>query len=537
MENKIRELFRLTLQAREQGVAMQHKLLLYWISMLLAISGALLVVLSAAGVFSSAEAKLHQGLSAQQAYTVTALSAQFNMLTAQGVAISEKASDTLNSILYTEPVSALNDDPRRLRQIQRELYPTLNFALRSSPCSGIYLVLDATTNTAADETGTSQAGLYLRFANLNDKNAVDQDVVLYRGIPNIARENQVELHNRWKMEFDSSLMVGYEEMLSQQVSKLADHCVWTRRVQLTDSWEHMILLMVPILGSGGTVRGICGVELSDLYLRLSYPGQKSDFGSMVTILAPMEGDTLLLSEGMTGGLEGIYLDGGETLQIEQGDSFCTYTGQNGTYLGLHTKLDMTVAGGAPMYAVTLVSEAGYASASASERMAWVIGSAVFLAVMLVVSVFLSRWFVRPIAKSLAAIQSDSLNDADQTGIAEIDSLVALLRSKAQREEGPSLPTDIAELFDAFAARAKDLTIAERGILRYYSEGMEIAEAAEAAFISINTLRKHNANIYRKLEVGSRDELMLYIELFRRAGRLDEILLVPAAERGTIGEEL
>lgn len=51
----------------------------------------------------------------------------------------------------------------------------------------------------------------------------------------------------------------------------------------------------------------------------------------------------------------------------------------------------------------------------------------------------------------------------------------------------------------------------------------MAEAAEVAFISINTLRKHNANIYRKLEVGSRDELMLYLELFRRAGRLEEIL--------------
>ena len=133
------------------------------------------------------------------------------------------------------------------------------------------------------------------------------------------------------------------------------------------------------------------------------------------------------------------------------------------------------------------------------------------------------------------MHSDSLHDAGQTGISEIDSLVALLRSKAQSSENHSpLPTDIAELFDGFARRAAGLTATERSILRHYSEGQEVAEVAEAAFISINTLRKHNANIYRKLEVGSRDELMLYMELFRRAGRLDEILLEPAAtEQQTI----
>ena len=46
--------------------------------------------------------------------------------------------------------------------------------------------------------------------------------------------------------------------------------------------------------------------------------------------------------------------------------------------------------------------------------------------------------------------------------------------------------------------------------------------AELAYISIHTVRKHNANMYQKLGVGSRDELMLYLELFRRCGRLDEL---------------
>ena len=79
-----------------------------------------------------------------------------------------------------------------------------------------------------------------------------------------------------------------------------------------------------------------------------------------------------------------------------------------------------------------------------------------------------------------------------------------------------------EMFDEFSEKAEALTPTERSIIKYYADGKDIGEIPELCFISINTVRKHNANIYKKLEVGSKEELMLYIELFRRSGRLDEI---------------
>lgn len=90
----------------------------------------------------------------------------------------------------------------------------------------------------------------------------------------------------------------------------------------------------------------------------------------------------------------------------------------------------------------------------------------------------------------------------------------------------ALPPDMEELFSAFSERATHLTATERSILQYYADGYEISEVAELAFISIHTVRKHNANMYQKLGVGSRDELILYIDLFRRSGRLAEILQPP-----------
>lgn len=85
-----------------------------------------------------------------------------------------------------------------------------------------------------------------------------------------------------------------------------------------------------------------------------------------------------------------------------------------------------------------------------------------------------------------------------------------------------LPPDIEELFRSFARRVATLTPTERMVLQYFIEGCTLEEVAEKAFISINTAKKHNSNLNRKLELRSREELILYIDLFRRAGRLSEI---------------
>ena len=53
-------------------------------------------------------------------------------------------------------------------------------------------------------------------------------------------------------------------------------------------------------------------------------------------------------------------------------------------------------------------------------------------------------------------------------------------------------------------------------------GYDTTDIPDLAFISIHTVKKHNRNIYEKLGVASCDELMLYIELFRCCGRLEEL---------------
>ena len=104
----------------------------------------------------------------------------------------------------------------------------------------------------------------------------------------------------------------------------------------------------------------------------------------------------------------------------------------------------------------------------------------------------------------------------------IVSVQMLTKLNTRYVETGALPAGMEELFHSFTEKVKTLSSAERRILNYYIEGHEPAEIPELAFVSIHTVKKHNRSIYQKLEVASRDELMLYIELFRCCDRLHEL---------------
>ena len=107
----------------------------------------------------------------------------------------------------------------------------------------------------------------------------------------------------------------------------------------------------------------------------------------------------------------------------------------------------------------------------------------------------------------------------ETGVLSVQMLTQL---NTRQVDPAALPPGMEDMFRSFSEKAKTLSSAERRILNYYIDGHDIAEIPDLAFISIHTVKKHNRSIYQKLKIASRDELMLYIELFRCCGRLDEL---------------
>ena len=523
---RIKEILRLTAQIKKQSVSMQRRLLLYWLSMLLAIVAVVFLILNITGVFSNDAQKAGETLQLQLDNAQLQVNQHMESLEANSIALSEQISRTLESVLTGNGLTTedLNDNPELLQKLQEELLSRLYMTLRLSPCSGAYLVLDATTNTSSDKASHSASGLYLRYANFHAKGAADQDVVFFRGIPEIARAEQLELHNRWNLEFDTDLFPGYDAWMQTEVGRLADSCRWTGRFRLTDTWEDVQLLCVPILDKSGKVCGLCGMELSSLYCYLSYPELNSSFGPIITVLAPVEGTKLLLDKGMNGSAYGTFLTDADTLSIRDGRYFSTYSSGSDRYIGLHSETEVLGADGGLSVAV-LIPESTYAACRDTNRLVLILCSLLLLATTAGLSVFLSKRFVQPILQTIQAIRSEDVTVEGETGISELDELVAFVSSRSnakalQREN--VLPPDMEELFRSFADRAKTLSTAERTIMKYYIDGHEITEIPELAFISIHTVKKHNSNIYQKLGISSRDELMLYIDLFRRLDRLNEL---------------
>lgn len=528
--NKVKELRALNAFAKKQSVGMQRKLMLYWVSMILVVFAAVILLLSIAGSFSKSDEQLHEVMELHLKNTQDNLISHLDRLTAQSLNLSKELSREIKEVLAQEGISLqqANDDPEQLLKLQQVMYPLVNTTLQTANCNGAYVILNATANSTLPIAEHSRSGIHLRYSNLSASSPVTPTVVYFRGIPDIARQKDLELHNRWNLEFDIDQIPGCRELMDAPLDRPAQRYFWSRRIDLTDTWESAMLLCVPVVGSEGTIYGVCGVEISALYFQLSYPAMDGQFGSAVTVLAPIQDSRLLLSSGLVGSVNGTYLGGQETLAIHQGRYYNEYDTGTERYIGLHQTIAISKGEAEhTVWAVAiLIPQDSYAAYTADVQKTWIIAALGLLLALLALSFFLARRFVRPITDSLKRFQQEELlGQGMSSGISEVDELAEFLNARAQNQrlEQGELPPNIAELFDQFIARKDLLTAAERNILRYYIDGHEIADIPDLAFISMSTVRKHNRSIYEKLGVASRDELMLYIDLLRRCGRLQELL--------------
>ena len=529
MLNKLKEIRTLNAFAKKQSVGMQKKLMLYWVSMILVVFAAVILLMSIAGAFSRDNEQLHEMMELHLKNTQDIMANHLDNLTAQSLNLSKELSREIESILVQDRISLhdVNDNSELLLKLQEVMYPLVSTTLQSSNCNGAYAILNATTNSKLDVADHSRSGIHLRYSNLSASSPVTPTVVYFRGIPDIAWQKDLELHNRWNLEFDIDQIPGCRELMDTTLNRPAERYLWSHRINLKDTWESAMLLCVPIVGSDGTVYGICGVEISALYFQFSYPTIDGDFGPAVTVLAPIKDNRLLLPEGLVGSVNGTYLGGQETLAIHQGRYYNDYGIGSEQYIGLHQIIPISKGeADDTVWAVAiLIPQENYAAYTTGVQQTWIIAALIMLLVLLALSFFLARRFVRPITDSLKRFQQEEiLEQGISSGISEVDELADFLNARArnQRLEQGELPPNIAELFDQFVERKDLLTEAERNILRYYIDGHEISEIPELAFISMSTVRKHNRNIYEKLGVSSRDELMLYIDLLRRCGRVKEL---------------
>ena len=169
--------------------------------------------------------------------------------------------------------------------------------------------------------------------------------------------------------------------------------------------------------------------------------------------------------------------------------------------------------------MVLVPESSFRAYEQTARMSWTLWTILFLAAMLAAALLLSRSFVRPIEKSIAAVKAGDAAALQPSGIQELDDLLELVNRYTGAElSEDNLPPELRKLVESFAAQVETLTGTERMIFDHYARGGTPQDIPDLLFISASTVKAHNRRIYRKLNVSSYDELKAYIDIFRRCGK-------------------
>lgn len=530
-----------------KGAALYTRLFAFFAFFILALVLAFLLILNVSDVFHYGEHKSRVWFENELEHLSQDISADYGVLSVQGVDLAGALSKDIEAYLKAEGVapSALTPHPEVLEGLLSDQMPALLAALKANKCGGAFLILDATV-IGEDDLGPRRAGLFLKRTEPNAVRTVGSKVHFLRGPALAARENGVELLGQWQMEYTVEETGFFDVTVDTARERgelpLSRLYYWSHRITLSGNSEAGMLLCVPLISSDGTVMGVCGFEVSAMLFKQAYSPDNSTYTRVFSALVPYDGTYCRMDQGLLAGNS--YLNsslGGNIVQIEENGELLHFycTEKKEAYNGLHQPVTLYPDGSPYAQSVWLAAVIAPHRDIASivqEGLWWLRLALSALALFsLLAAAFISRRFISPVLKTLEGIKTGSdYASLPKTQYAEINDLLEFLtaqeeaasaalaqaeakaaaQTNAPQERGGTSGID-PESYQLFLERLETLTPAERRVFDLYVQEKKAQEIADTLNLSINTVKYHNGNIYGKLEVGSRSELLAYIRYMRR----------------------
>lgn len=531
---------------KNRGVALYPRLFAFFALFILALVLAFLLILNVSDVFHYGEHKSRIWFENEMEHLTQDLSASYGILSVQGVSLSEQLSKDIEVYLKDQGISPseLGNHPELLEGLLNEQMPALLSALKMNKCGGAFLILNATV-IGADSSGPRRSGLFLKRTEPNAVRTVGSKLHFLRGPAEAARKNGVELLGQWQMEFTEAetdfFNVTVDTAASCSELPLSRLYYWCPRRLLSGNSEAGMLLCVPMISSDGTVMGICGFEVSTMLFKQEYSPDNAVYTRVFSALAPYDGDYYHMDQGLLAG--NTYLNSalaGNIARIEDGGRLLHlyHTEGSEVYCGLHHPVNLYPADSPYRNSVWLAAVmAPYEDIETISReglgeLRIALGALALIS--LLAAAFISRRYIAPVLKTLEGIKTGGDYAAlPKTQYAEINDLLefltvqdeaaaaALAEAEARAVQTAAaadrlLSSEISpESYQVFLERLETLTPAERRVFDLYVQDKKAQEIAETLNLSISTVKYHNGNIYGKLEVGSRKELLTYIRYMRR----------------------
>lgn len=512
------------------GVPMDIRLFLFLLVLVLTIVLGVIVILFITGTFTAGLSESELMIENELLHAEQGISKQYGEMSVQAIAFSKELSRSIES--KTDklgiPVSNLQDHPEVLEEVISGEFDKSLFYLQRSKSSGVFFILNATINPTLDNAKNSRAGLYIKNMEPNIISASSPNIIILRGMPSISRKNSLSLHTQWKMEFDVSNAPYYHRPVNaareNNKMPLSRLYYWNTVFTLPNTSEEAMLCSVPLIDSQGNVFGVCGLEISTMLFKLSHMPNNNIYNRLFCMLSPINENIELNKSMVAGGYSArIISKGDDTLKIsENRRAFHSYKHQERSFLGIHKLVNLYPKDSAfsdeQWVVAIMVPEEDIVGSI--TRLNLILISLLMMLVIggIILSFVLSRRFLKPITEGLDIIKSSDLSEAPRTKIAEIDNLIEFLAAHNEdlyekaRQENLSI-----SILDDFLENTNKLSPAERSVFDLYVKGHTAKEAAEILCLSINTIKTHNKRIYMKLNVASREELLLYISLLNEIG--------------------
>ncbi len=514
-----------------EGLTLQRRLFVFFFLFLVAVMSALLLILFALGVFSAGLKENRIFLENELHHIAGSVEKDFGSIAVQGVSLSRRLTEQIERGFTENNLTPWNfrESPDHLESLLNNCFDTLNAALEQARVSAAFVVLDATVNPDLAGAETSRAGIFLKNMAPNVAYESPSAIRYMRGPTSIARERNMYLMPQWEMEFTiarddffyRAMKTAYNDGL--ELSRLY---YWNPKAFLAGDYIEAMMLVVPMIAGDGTVVGVCGFEVSDMLFKMQYTPDNSAFSRIFSMLAPtddketFDASQALLAGSYTAtsaGISGIF----EIKMKKNGLSY--FIGPNdSTYSGLYRAVNLypkDAVHGSTQWILGVAMPQQDLSDYARARNTRIL---ILLLTLFILSAaaasILSRKYISPVVNALEKIRQPSSSDYEKTNIQEIDDLLAFLAQQDKPDAQTSQRTEVRQegsaLFDAFIKNIETLSPAERSVFNLYLEGYNAREIAEILCLSINTIKTHNKRIYMKLDVSSRNELLLYVKMMK-----------------------
>lgn len=524
---------------KKKKTPMRRRLFLYMLALAVILLIFLAVGLFFLGHFSTTKATVSDDLSFQLDVYERQIDEQYEDLAMMGIALSRDTTEHIERYLSANNISFqdLNDSPEHINGVQSTIFDTLHEELLKTDCSGAFIILDATVNSSIEDADLSRTGLYFQRGTLDE---TDETVLLFRGIAELGRSNNIMPHRKWRLEFKTDLIPGYDEYVAGAAQPLEKSCFLTAVSTLPGTSERAMHFVVPIIGSEGTVYGLCGFEICENYFKTHF-AQPTQLTHLTCMLTSKQDGTLDPSTGFSAGvLGGYYLAPTGVLTIENiGNGLVSLNGSS-SYVGMTRDISLSSQGD---YVLTvMIPKAEYDKMVASNIISLLLLAFLLIFATIAFCIFFSRRFLSPLLKGLDQIRKQEHREATSTFV-EIDDLFVYLaeqdrlneeEKEALRRErdknADALESQKAEIdrlaysrksevdpddYEAFKNGIKSLTKTEKIIFELYLSGKSAKEIMEELGIQESTLKYHNHNILGKLNVSSRKQMLRYATLLKQ----------------------